>query len=368
MTVHPPVDESMNIFGIYLDPAITNFVIIVIKCVVWIIALLTTFAYIQLVERWTIARIQVRIGPNRTGPRGLLQPLADAIKALFKEELIPTNADKLVFIAAPIISVVCALIAFSVIPVAPPLNLFGVTIPMQIADVNVALLYLLAIGSVSVYGTVLAGWSSNNKYSLLGSLRAAAQLISYEVTLGLALVGVLMLTSTLSLNRIVGYQQVNGWLIIPQILGFILYLIAAIAETNRLPFDLPEAETELVAGYYTEYSSIKFAFFFMAEYINIITVCAIAVTLFFGGYLSPFSGILGGIPIIGTDGIWWFALKVFILIFIFMWIRGTFPRLRYDQLMNFTWKGMLPLALLNILITALFIIFVQPNTALALLR
>ncbi len=356
----------MNIFGIYVEPAIVNFVILVIQCIVWIVALLTTFAYIQLVERWTIARIQVRIGPNRTGPRGLLQPLADAIKALFKEELIPTNADKLVFVLAPMISVVCALMAFAVIPVAPPINLFGVEIPMQIANVDVGVLYILAIGSVSVYGTVLAGWSSNNKYSLLGSLRAAAQLISYEVTLGLALVGVFMLTSTLSLNGIVDYQQAFGWLIVPQILGFVLYVIASIAETNRLPFDLPEAETELIAGYYTEYSSIKFAFFFMAEYINIITVCAVTTTLFLGGYLSPFAGIsfLSDIPIVGWDGIWWFALKVFALIFVFMWIRGTFPRLRYDQLMNFTWKAMLPVALLNILITAGIILLPQLQQAL----
>lgn len=357
----------MELFGITIDPAIVNFVILVVQCVVWILALLTAFAYIQLVERWTIAKIQVRLGPNRTGPRGLLQPVADAIKALFKEELIPTNADKLVFVIAPMISVVCALMAFAVIPVAPPITIAGITIPMQIANVNVGILYVLAIGSVSVYGTVLAGWSSNNKYSLLGSLRAAAQLISYEVTLGVALVGVLMLTSTLNLNGIINYQQQNMWLIVPQILGFILYIIAAIAETNRLPFDLPEAETELIAGYYTEYSSIKFAFFFMAEYINIITVCAIATTLFLGGYLSPISGIpaLSGIPILGWDGIWWFALKVFFLIFMFMWIRGTFPRMRYDQLMNFTWKVMLPVALVNILITAGIIILPQLQQLLA---
>lgn len=351
----------MNIFGIYIDQAIINFVILVIQCIVWIVALLTTFAYIQLVERWTIAKIQVRIGPNRTGPFGLLQPLADALKAIFKEELIPTNADKLVFIIAPMISVACALLAFAVVPVAPPLNLFGLEIPMQIADVNVGLLYILAVGSVSVYGTVLGGWSSNNKYSLLGALRAAAQLISYEVTLGVSLVGVLMFTSTLSLNGIIDYQKNYGWLIIPQIIGFFLYVIASIAETNRLPFDLPEAETELIAGYYTEYSSIKFAFFFMAEYINIITVCGVTTTLFLGGYLSPVSGIpfLSSIPFLGWDGIWWFAIKVFALIFIFMWIRGTFPRMRYDQLMNFTWKAMLPVSLLNILITAAIIIVPQ---------
>jgi NADH-quinone oxidoreductase subunit H len=345
----------MNLFGLVVDPLVVEFVINVLKTVVWIVALLTAFAYIQLVERWTIARIQVRIGPNRTGPRGLLQPVADAIKALFKEELIPAGADKLVFVLAPMISVATALMAFAVIPVSPPINLFGLTIPMQIADVNVAVLYLLAVGSVSVYGTVLAGWSSNNKYALLGSLRAAAQLISYEVTLGLALVGVLMMAGTLSLTEIIE-QQRTGWNIWPQVLGFILYVIAAIAETNRLPFDLPEAETELIAGYYTEYSSIKFAFFFMAEYINIITVCSIAAVMFLGGYLGPF-GI--------ADGIWWYVLKVFILIFIFMWIRGTFPRLRYDQLMNFTWKVMLPLALLNILFTAGYVVWQEGGLTLA---
>ncbi len=353
----------MNIFGIFVDQAIVDFVILIIKCVVWILALLTTFAYIQLVERWVIAKIQVRIGPNRTGPRGLLQPLADAIKALFKEELIPTNADKLVFVVAPMISVATALLAFAVIPVGPPVTLFGIEFPMQIANINVALLYILAVGSVSVYGLVLAGWSSNNKYSLLGGLRAAAQLISYEVTLGLALVGVIMITSSLNLNEIVDYQSNFGWILIPQILGFILYMIAAIAETNRLPFDLPEAETELVAGYYTEYSSIKFAFFFMAEYINIITVCALATTLFLGGYLSP----LPFLPIIGAPGIWWFAIKVFFLIFIFMWIRGTFPRMRYDQLMNFTWKFMLPLALFNVLLAAGYILVFQPGVQQAFL-
>lgn len=346
----------MTILGIHIDQALIDLVVLVIKAIVWIVALLTTFAYIQLVERWTIARIQVRIGPNRTGPRGLLQPVADAIKALFKEELIPERADKLVFVIAPMIAVTTALIAFAVIPVSPPIQIFGWTIPMQIADVNVAVLYLLAVGSVSVYGTVLAGWSSNNKYAMLGSLRAAAQLISYEVTLGLALVGVLMLAGGLSLTGIIE-QQRNGWFILTQPLGFILYLIAAIAETNRLPFDLPEAETELIAGYYTEYSSIKFALFFMAEYINIITVCSIAVTLFFGGYLGPFA-----------DGIWWYAIKVFLLVFLFMWIRGTFPRLRYDQLMNFTWKVMLPLCLVNILITAGIIIIFQPSAVQALLK
>ncbi len=333
----------MNLFGIYIDPALIDFLIIVVKALVLIVVLLTVFAYIQFVERRVLARIQVRIGPNRAGPFGLLQPLADAIKMIFKEELIPAGADRVVFILAPILSVTIALIAFAVIPLGPPLEVFGRTIPLEIADVNIAVLYLLAVGSLSVYGIVLAGWSSNNKYALLGGLRSAAQLVSYEISLGLALVGVLMLTGTLSLTQIVAYQEHNGWTILLQPLGFIVYFIAAMAEVNRLPFDLPESETELIAGYYTEYSSIRMAFFFMAEYINIITVSAIATTLFFGGYLGPFNIL---------NGPWWFALKVAVLVFIFMWVRGTFPRLRYDQLMNLGWKVMFPLALVNILITA----------------
>jgi NADH-quinone oxidoreductase subunit H len=346
----------MTIFGIYIDPALITIVGLLIKSVILIFVLLTVFAYVQLVERRVLARIQVRVGPNRTGPFGLLQPLADALKAIFKEELVPATADPLIFTIAPAIAVITALIAFAVIPVGPPIpNPFGPPIPLQIADINIAVLYLLAIGSLSVYGIVLAGWSSNNKYALLGSLRSAAQLVSYEISLGLALVGVIMLTGSLNLNEIIEYQARNGWNILLQPLGFILYFIAAIAETNRLPFDLPEAETELIAGYHIEYSSIKFAFFFMAEYINMITVSAIAVTLFFGGYLGPL-----------FPGVWWFVLKVLVFLFIFMWLRGTLPRLRYDQLMNLGWKVMLPLALLNILITAGEVLLLQPNAAQAL--
>lgn len=339
----------MSLPGFYLDPAIIDLFILIVKGVVLIVALLSVFAYVQFVERRVIARIQVRVGPNRTGPFGLLQPLADAIKAIFKEEVIPAGADRIVFVIAPALSVITALVAFAVIPLGPPIQILGRQITLQMADINIAVLYLLAIGSLSVYGIVLAGWSSNNKYALLGALRSAAQLVSYEITLGLALVGVLMLTGTLSLTRIVDYQQLNGWNIIYQPLGFLLYFIAAIAEINRLPFDLPEAETELIAGYHIEYSSIKFAFFFMAEYINMITVSSIAVTLFFGGYLGPFA-----------PGIWWFILKVAVFLFIFMWLRGTFPRLRYDQLMNLGWKVMLPLALVNVLITAAEVLILQP--------
>ena len=324
-----------------------------------IVVLLTIFAYTQFVERRVIARIQVRIGPNRTGPLGLLQPVADAVKAIFKEELIPAEADRAVFVLAPALSVTVALIAFAVIPVGPPIQLFGRTITFELADINIAVLYLLAVGSLSVYGIVLAGWSSNNKYAMLGSLRSAAQLVSYEISLGLALVGVLMLTGSLSLTQIVNYQSTHWWNIVPQFLGFVIYFVAAMAEVNRLPFDLPEAETELVAGYYTEYSSIKMAFFFMAEYINIITVSSIATTLFLGGYLGPFNI---------ANGVWWFALKVAILVFVFMWVRGTFPRFRYDQLMNLGWKIMFPLALINILIAAGEVLVSQPQAVQALLH
>lgn len=346
----------MSLSGIFIDPAVIDLFIDVVKGIVLIVALLTVFAYVQFVERRVIARIQVRIGPNRTGPFGLLQPVADAIKAIFKEEVIPAGADRVVFVLAPALMVVTALAAFAVIPLGPPIQVLGREITLQIADVDIAVLYLLAIGSLSVYGIVLAGWSSNNKYALLGALRSAAQLVSYEITLGLALVGVLMLTGTLRLPEIIEYQRLNGWNIIFQPLGFALYLVAAIAETNRLPFDLPEAETELIAGYHIEYSSIKFAFFFMAEYINMITVSAIAVTLFFGGYLGPFA-----------PGVWWFAIKVAIFLFFFMWLRGTFPRLRYDQLMNLGWKVLLPLALFNILVAAGEVLVLPPPVH-ALLR
>lgn len=346
----------MTLSGLAVAPAIIDFVVVVVKSVVLILALLTVFAYVQFVERRVIARIQVRMGPNRTGPFGLLQPVADAIKAIFKEEVIPAGADRVVFVLAPALSVITALVAFAVIPLGPPIEIFGYKVTLEMADINIAILYLLAIGSLSVYGIVLAGWSSNNKYALLGALRSAAQMVSYEISLGLALVGVLMLSGTLSLTQIVE-QQRGLWNIIWQPLGFVLYFIAAIAETNRLPFDLPEAETELIAGYHIEYSSIKFAFFFMGEYINMITVSSIAVTLFFGGYLGPFA-----------PGVWWFALKVAVFLFIFMWLRGTFPRLRYDQLMNLGWKVMLPLALLNILITAGEILWLQPQAAQAFLH
>src|SRR5579875_313129 len=314
----------------------------VVKSILILAILLTGFAYATLLERKLVAGIQVRYGPNRVGPWGLLQPLADGIKLAFKEDTTPRGADRFLFTLAPLISTVMALCAFAVIPVGPAITIAGQTIGLELADVNIALLYLLAITSLSVYGIVLAGWSSNNKYSLLGGIRSSAQMISYELSLGLALVGVMLITGSLRLTDIVDAQR-SVWFVFLQPLGFIVYIISAIAETNRAPFDLPEAESELVAGYHTEYSGMKFAMFFMAEYINMITVSSIATTLFFGGWHGPF-GLL--------DGPWWFFLKVFIFMCIYVWIRATLPRFRYDRLMNFGWKVLLPLALLNTLLTA----------------
>ncbi|MCL4488435.1 MAG: NADH-quinone oxidoreductase subunit NuoH [Chloroflexi bacterium] len=329
-----------------LDPLAILVLQSLVKSIVVIVVLLTAFAYLTLVERLVIARIQVRIGPNRVGPRGLLQPIADALKMIFKEDIIPAQADKLVYIVAPGLAVGTALLAWAVIPLNPSVTIGGYKIDFYVADVNVAVLYLLAIGSLGVYGIVLGGWSSNNKYSLLGSLRSTAQMISYEISLGLALVGVLMVSGTLSLVQIV-QQQSTFWNVLWQPLGFVIYLICAVAEVNRLPFDLPEAETELVAGYQTEYASLKFALFYMAEYINMLTVSAIAATMFLGGYQGPF-GILPGIH--------WLIIKIAFFIFLLMWMRGTLPRFRYDQLMSFGWKVLLPLALANIFVTAVVMV------------
>jgi len=313
-----------------------------IKSVIIMAILLTGFAYATLLERKLVAGMQVRYGPNRVGPWGLLQPLADGIKLAFKEDSAPRGSDRVVFTLAPLISVIMAMCAFAVIPIGPTITVFGQQIGLELADVNIAILYVLGVTSLGIYGIVLAGWASNNKYSLLGGVRSSAQMISYELALGLSLVGVLMITGTLQLTDIVNAQQ-SVWFIFLQPLGFIIYFISAIAETNRAPFDLPEAETELVAGYHTEYSGMKFAMFFMAEYINMITVSAIATTLFLGGWHGPLDL---------ADGPWWFFIKVFILMCVFIWLRATLPRLRYDRLMNFGWKVLLPLALLNIVLTA----------------
>ena len=324
--------------------ALIFLVLATIKIGVVIGVLLLIIAYLIWVERKVMAHMQVRLGPMRVGWHGLLQPIADGLKLIFKEDIIPDKASKIVFVLAPVISTVPALMAIAVIPFGDTISIFGRSIDMVITDVNIGILFILAVTSVGIYGVILGGWSSNNKYSLLGALRSSAQMISYELSLGLSLIGVIMISQSLSLVDIVN-SQAKYWFVILQPLGFLIYAISAIAETNRCPFDLPEAETELVAGFHTEYSSMKFALFFMAEYANIITVSAVAVTFFFGGWRGPFLP-----PVV------WFLIKMALCIFFFIWLRSTYPRFRYDQLMKFGWKILLPVALVNILITGLVMV------------
>jgi NADH-quinone oxidoreductase subunit H len=329
----------------------------VIKSALVLFILLTAVAYTVWLERKVVGRMQNRWGPTRVGPFGLLQPAADGLKFLFKEDLTPPHVYKPLFLAAPLIAVICALTSISVVPVGNWIWLFGHAIPLEITDVNIGLLVILGVTSVGVYGVALAGWSSNNKYSLLGGLRASAQMISYEISLGLSLVGVLIMSGSFSLREIVNAQAGHFWGFIPrwnifhgQFIGFFIYMMAAYAETNRIPFDLPEAETELVAGYHTEYSAMKFAMFFMAEYANMVTVACIATLLFFGGWHGP---IFGPKILQALLPVFWFVAKVFVFIFIYIWVRGTLPRFRYDQLMAFGWKFLLPLALANVVATAI---------------
>jgi NADH-quinone oxidoreductase subunit H len=389
------------------------FLLSLIKAAVVAFVLLTTLAYLQWVERKVIAHIQVRIGPSRVGPHGLMQPLADVIKLITKEDLIPPYVNKFLYLAAPFFAITMALLSISVIPFGAEIHLFGDSTWMQLTDLNIGVLFILAVSSVGVYGIALAGWASNNKYSLMGGLRSSAQMISYELPLSMAVAAPLLLANTLSLRQIVQHQEgyylgfIPHWSIfqtpMPQFFSFIIFLIAAFAETNRIPFDLPEAENELVAGYHTEYSSMKFAAFFMAEYSNMVTVCAMTTTLFLGGWLPlwPASGGSNFVPALvfltsgaialyhglhparRRDGftlpvvavvffllavlflvpalqgallpLFWFAAKTGALLFLFIWIRGTLPRFRYDQLMAFAWKFMFPVAVLNLLVTGLMV-------------
>ena len=331
-----------------------GFIIICVKVLVVFAATMLTVLMMIYAERRVSAFIQGRLGPNRVGPQGLLQPIADGIKFLMKEDIIPDGVNKPIYLLAPVIMLIPALMTFAVIPFGSDITLFGRQIPLQVADVNVGILYVLALTSIGVYGIVLAGWSSNSKYSLLGGLRSAAQLISYELAMGLAVVSIILLSGSLKLNDIVADQQgyLFSWNVFKQPLAFIIFLIAVYAETNRLPFDLSEAEQELVGGYHTEYSSMKFAMFFMAEYANMITAAALTVTLFFGGWDVPLInetslGIWGTVLSVSS-----FILKMGFFLFLFIWVRWTFPRFRYDQLMKLGWKVMLPIALLNIFITA----------------
>jgi len=318
--------------------------IAVVKVLVVFTAMMLIVAYMTLMERKVLGHMQVRYGPNRVGPFGLLQPIADGLKLFFKEDIIVPHANRLIYIFAPTVIVITALVSYAVIPFGDSFTILGQKVDLVVADVNVGLLYLFAISSLGVYGVAMGGWASNNKYSLLGAIRSSAQMISYELSLGLSVIGVLMITGSLSTVQIVEAQS-KVWFIVYQPLGFIIYLISAVAECSRTPFDLTECENELVAGYQTEYSSMKFALYYLAEYAHILVVSSLAVTLFFGGWHGPFLP-----PVI------WFLIKVFVFIFFFIWVRATYPRFRYDQLMKFGWKVLFPLALLNIMITAVVIV------------
>jgi NADH-quinone oxidoreductase subunit H len=389
------------------------FIISLIKAGVVAFVLLTTLAYLQWIERKVIAHIQLRVGPRRVGPHGLLQPLADVIKLITKEDILPSHVNTVFYFLAPFIAVVFALIAIAVIPFGPEINIAGVKTEMQLTDLNIGVLFILGLSGMGVYGVALAGWASNNKYSLLGGLRSSAQMISYELPMALAIAAPLLLLNTLSFRELVNAQSgyyfgfIPRWTIFqgpfPQIFSFILFVIAAFAETNRVPFDLPEAENELVAGFHTEYSSMKFAAFFMAEYANMVTVSCVAALLFLGGWqplfpeqygskflpsiifaigglislyhgmnpARPFDRItlpVTGIVFLGVAAaflvpflapillpLFWFAAKAGVILFLFMWIRGTLPRFRYDQLMRFAWTFMFPVAIANLFITGLLV-------------
>jgi NADH-quinone oxidoreductase subunit H len=325
-------------------------------------------AYLTLLERKVLAYMQVRLGPNRVGPRGLLQPIADGLKLFVKEDLVPAQAEKFVFVIAPGLVMVPALLIFSVIPFGEPFEIAGRTITPFLADINIALLFILGVSSVGVYGIILGGWASNSKFSLMGGLRSAAQMVSYEIPMGFAVVAVLLMSGTMSLVGIVEAQRDAGlWFFLPGILALGIYFVCGVAETNRNPFDLPEAESELVAGFHTEYSGMKFAFFFLGEYANMMVISSLATILFFGGWLPPFPNLLAGlwsavagIPVLGVVmPVFWFLAKMFLFIFCYIWFRGTFPRYRFDQLMAVGWKWLLPLSLANIALVGLGVLLLK---------
>ncbi|MBC7877993.1 MAG: NADH-quinone oxidoreductase subunit NuoH [Anaerolineales bacterium] len=332
---------------------------VVIKGFVLCLILLTGFAYLTWYERRALARMQVRVGPNRAGPQGLLQPIADAVKLIFKEEFTPGRVYKVIFVLAPVLTVVPSLILAAVVPLGTSFNLFGREINLHVANINVGVLYIMSIASISVYGIVLAGWSSNNKYAMLGGIRSSAQMISYELALGLSIAAAIILSGlanpdggSMNLIEIVNAQK-GMWFVVIQPVGALIFWIATLAEVNRAPFDMPEAEQELTAGFHSEYSGMKFALFFMAEYQKMIVISMIMATLFFGGYLGP--GV-DKFPLLGPV---YLFLKVFVLLFFMIWVRATWPRIRYDRLMAFGWKILLPLSLVVVFITATGIVFVD---------
>jgi NADH-quinone oxidoreductase subunit H len=328
----------------------------------FLILLITLFVamYSTYGERKVAAFMQDRLGPNRAGPFGILQPLADGLKMFMKEEIIPLTANKRLFILGPSIAMTTALLTGVVIPWGGTLTIGGHEFSMQIADLNIGILYVFAMVSIGVYGIMIGGWASNNKYALLGAIRAASQMISYELAMGMSIVALILTTGSLSLHEIVSQQQGMHWNIFYQPLGFLIFLTCAFAETNRAPFDLPECETELIGGYHTEYSSMKLGFYLFAEYINMFISSAVIVTLYFGGYNMPFIDQIGlpsnAVTLLGTA---FFFLKIFSMIFFFMWIRWTLPRFRYDQLMNLGWKGLIPLSIFNIFVTGVYYFFTE---------
>src|SRR5436305_11389365 len=333
---------------------VDNFVIPLLKIVIVLNATLVAVTYMVLLERKVIAWAQSRLGPMRVGPYGVLQPIADAIKLMIKEDITPVRAGKWVFTAAPIISMVPALIVYAVIPFGPTVSLFGRKVSLYITDINVGLLYIVSVASVGVYGIILAGYSSNSKYPLLASLRASAQLISYEVAVTLTLVSGIVMAGPLSMVSIVRAQESAGvWYAFAQPLAFVIFFIGGLAETNRAPFDMPEAEQELTGGFHTEYSGMRFALFFLAEYANMIVVSSVATTLFLGGWLRPFPNV-AALGFLGIIPSWmWFLIKSFVFLYIFIWVRATLPRYRYDQLMRLGWKMLIPLAIANLVITGI---------------
>jgi NADH-quinone oxidoreductase subunit H len=317
-----------------------------IEALIVINLLMVAFAYATWLERKVLGRMQLRYGPNRAGPKGLLQPIADLVKLIRKEAFAPVAAIDTLYIAAPALATFTALAAFSVIPFGEGWTIDGYYVQGVVADVGIALVLVFALGSLGIYGFIVGGWASESKYSLLGSMRTCAQMVSYEVSLALSVLGVVIMTHTLQLTRIVDYQIAHVWLAAPQLVGLACFFIAGIAETNRPPFDLPEADTELVAGYHTEYSGMRYGLFAQAEYVNMITLSALAVTLFFGGWEGPYAPL----------GPLWFVLKLAVALFLFMWLRATLPRLRYDQLMRFGWKVLLPVATINAVVTAVLVV------------
>ncbi|MBK48083.1 MAG: NADH-quinone oxidoreductase subunit NuoH [Acidobacteriota bacterium] len=333
---------------------VDTLVVPLLKIVILLNAVLIAVTYMVLLERKVIAWVQSRLGPMRVGPYGALQPIADAIKLMTKEDITPTRADRWVFTASPIIVMVPALIVFAVIPFGPEVELFGRSVPLYITDINVGLLYIVSVASLGVYGIILAGWSSNSKYPLLSSLRASAQLISYEVAVTMTLVSMILMAGTLSMVGIVESQREAGlWFAFVQPVAFVIFFIGGLAETNRAPFDLPEAEQELTGGFHTEYSGMRFALFFLAEYANMIVISCLAVTLFLGGWLRPFPSV-EALSFLDLVPSWiWFLFKTFVFLYIFLWIRATLPRYRYDQLMRLGWKVLIPIAIGNVVVTGI---------------